>query len=114
MCGTLTNVDYPDNLQLYDHVLPWVQQADHLGHVLSQLCNMESNARIMKAKYIEKTIDVRETFSFAHPEQILRALDIFTSDCYGLFMLQDLKSLFSLIWQIIVWVRGKCLCGLSF
>ena len=41
---------------------------------------MESNARIMKAKYIEKTIDVRETFSFAHPEQILRALDIFTSD----------------------------------
>ena len=59
MCGTLTNVDYPDNLQLYDHVLPWVQQADHLGHVLSQLCNMESNARIMKAKYIEKTIDVR-------------------------------------------------------
>ena len=30
MCGTLTNVDYTDNLQLYDHVLPWVQQANHL------------------------------------------------------------------------------------
>ena len=91
MCGRVNNVVYPDNLQLNDHVLPWVQKADHLGHVLSQQCNMEANARILKAKYIEKTIDIRETFSFAHPEQIMRALDIFSSDCYGL-MLHDLGS----------------------
>ena len=25
MCGTDKNVVYPDNLQLNDHVLPWVQ-----------------------------------------------------------------------------------------
>ena len=91
MWGTDKNVVYPDNLQLNDHVLPWVQKADHLGHVLSQHCNMETNARILKAKYIEKTIEIRETFSFAHPEQILRALDIFSSDCYGI-MLHDLGS----------------------
>ena len=91
MCGRVNNVVYPDNLQLNDHVLPWVQKADHLGHVLSQQCNMETNARILKAKYIEKTIDIRETFSFAHPEQIMRAMDIFSSDCYGL-MLHDLGS----------------------
>ena len=84
MCSTENNVVYPDNLQLNDHVLPWVQKADHLGHVLSQHCNMDTNARILKAKYIEKTIEIRETFSFAHPEQVLRALDIFSSDCYGL------------------------------
>ena len=36
MCGRVNNVVYPDNLQLNDHVLPWVQKADHLGHVLSQ------------------------------------------------------------------------------
>ena len=29
------------NLQLYDHVLPWVQQADHHGHDLSQLAYNE-------------------------------------------------------------------------
>ena len=91
MCVTEKNVVYPDNLQLNDHVLPWVQKADHLGHVLSQHCNMDTNARILKAKYIEKTIEIRETFSFAHPEQVLRALDIFSSDCYGL-MLHDLAS----------------------
>ena len=37
-----------NNLKLYDENLPWVQHADHLGHVLShvlsQLCNMEKNA----------------------------------------------------------------------
>ena len=42
-------------------------------------------------EYIEKTIEIRETFSFAHPEQVLRALDIFSSDCYGL-MIHDLAS----------------------
>ena len=56
MCGSLKNVVYPDNLKLYDQDLPWVQQADHLGHVLSQLCNMETNAKIMKAKYIDRTV----------------------------------------------------------
>ena len=91
MCGRTNNVVYPDRLQLYDQVLPWVKQADHLGHVLSQNCDMETNAKIMRAKYIEKTLEIRETFSFAKPEQILRALDIFTSDCYGL-MLHDLSS----------------------
>ena len=94
MCGTLKNVVYPDNLKLYDHDLPWVQQADHLGHVLSQLCNMETNAKIMKAKYIDKTVENRDTFNFAHPEQVIRAMEIFSSDCYGL-MLHDLSSPFS-------------------
>ena len=42
--GTDRNVVYPDMLKLYGQVLPWVQRADHLGHVLSQMCNMENNA----------------------------------------------------------------------
>ena len=50
MCGTSNNGTYPDNLPLDDHVLPWVKQADHLCHVLSQDCNMEANARVMRAK----------------------------------------------------------------
>ena len=91
MCGTDKNVIYPANLKLYDEDLPWVRQANHLGHVLSQMCDMENNAKIMKAKYIEKTLEIRETFSFAHPDQIIRAMEIFSSDCYGL-MLHDLSS----------------------
>ena len=89
MCGTERNVVYPDNLKLYDQPLPWVKRADHLGHVLSQMCNMENNAKVMRAKYIERTLEVRESFSFAAPQQILRALEIFSSDCYGM-MLHDL------------------------
>ena len=46
-CGTLRKVSYPENLQLYEHVIPWFQQADHLEHVPSQ----KMNARIMKTIY---------------------------------------------------------------
>ena len=59
MCGRGNNAVYPDWLQLYDQGLPWVKQADHLGHVLSQNCDMETNAKIMRAKYIEKTLEIR-------------------------------------------------------
>jgi hypothetical protein len=52
---------------------------------------MEAKSRILKAKYIEKIIDNREIFSFANPDQIMRAMDIFSSDCYRL-MLHDLGS----------------------
>ena len=89
MCGTDRNVVYPDMLQLYGQALPWVQRADHLGHVLSQMCNMENNAKVMRAKYIEKTLEIRESFSFAAPHQVIRALEIFSTDCYGI-MLHDL------------------------
>ena len=51
---------------------------------------MTANARIMRAKYIEKTIEIRDTFSFAHPEQALRVLDIFSSDCYGLLIQESI------------------------
>ena len=91
MCGTTRNVVFPDNLKLYDEILPWVQHADHLGHVLSQLCNMEKNASIMRAKYIDKTVEIREAFAFAQPDHILHAMDVFSSDCYGM-MLHDLSS----------------------
>ena len=91
MCGTEKNVVFPDNLKLYGEVLPWVQHADHLGHVLSQLCNMEKNASVMRAKFIDKSIEIRESFAFAHPDHVIKAMGVFSSDCYGM-MLHNLSS----------------------
>ena len=71
--------------------MPWVEQADHLGHVLHQSCTMDHDAAIKRAKFIDKTVELRETFSFAYPEQILRAVQVYASDCYGV-MLYDLSS----------------------
>ena len=44
-----------------------------------------------RAKFIDKTLDLRETFAFAYPDQILRAVQIYACDCYGV-MLYDLSS----------------------
>ena len=52
---------------------------------------MTANARIMRAKYIKKTIKIRETFSFAHPEQVPRVLDI------SLLIVMDWGSM---TWQV--------------
>ena len=52
---------------------------------------MEDDAAVKRAKFIDKTVGLREAFSFAHPEQILRAVEVYASDCYGM-MLYDLSS----------------------
>ena len=69
----------------------WVERADHLGHVLHQSCTMDHDAAIRRAKFIDKTLELRETFAFALPEQILKAVQIYASDCYGV-MLSVLSS----------------------
>ena len=51
---------------------------------------MEQDAIVNKAKFIDKTVDVRETFSFAHPEQVMKAIHIYACDCNGT-MLYDLS-----------------------
>ena len=89
--GKLKHQTYPEQLMLLGRPLPWVEQADHLGHVLHQSCTMDHDAAIKRAKFIDKTVELRETFSFAYPEQILRAVQVYASDCYGV-MLYDLAS----------------------
>ena len=81
----------PDPLQLNGVNLPWVASADHLGHSLHQDCTMEQDSKVKRAKFIDKTCELRETFDFAHPELIIKAAQIYASDAYG-FMLYDLSS----------------------
>ena len=44
-CGRPGKVQYPDPVQLGGAALPWVEGADHLGHRLSQMANMNNDCQ---------------------------------------------------------------------
>ena len=54
-------------------------------------CSLEHDAAVKRARFIDKTVELREVFSFALPSQVIRAVQIYASDCYGV-MLYDLAS----------------------
>ena len=71
MSGKESTNNYPVPLVLNGEKLPWVKSAAHLGHQLSQEANVEHDARLKRMDFISKSTDIRESFSFAHPVQIL-------------------------------------------
>ena len=73
----------PVNLQLYGVDLPWIKTATHLGHELSSECNMEEDMRCKRGAFISKSAEVRESFDFAQPNQILQAVRTYCFDMYG-------------------------------
>ena len=89
--GKARNVILPDPLQLFGEELPWVDSAAHLGHTLHKDCTMDLDAKQKRAQFIDKTSDLRTVFEFAHPDQIIKAGQVYASDAYG-FMLYDLTS----------------------
>ena len=84
-------VRYPANVRLHGKDLPWVETVQHLGHNLHQTCSMDVDCRRARAKFISKTVEVREQLSFANPKQILKAIQLYCSDAYG-GMLWNLSS----------------------
>ena len=90
-CGRTKNVRYPDPVQLDGKSLPWVQHAEHLGHTLHQTVTMDMDCTRARAKFIGKSLDVREQFNFAKPDQILQIVQLLCTDAYG-SMLWDLRS----------------------
>ena len=90
-CGRPGPVQYPDQVQLDGKDLPWVESADHLGHTLTQVTNMEKDSQRARGKFISKTIEIREELCFAHPEQIMQAVQLLCTDGYG-SMLWKLRS----------------------
>ena len=82
---------YPAPLKLNNQDLPWVETASRLGHELHQQCDMTYDCKIKKAEFINSSTDIRETFSFAHPDQILRATSLYAGHFYG-SMLWDFTS----------------------
>ena len=94
MCGKKGNVvsdQAPVNLVLNGKNLPWVSSATHLGHEIHQACNMDQDVKIKRAIFIERSVEIRETFSFALPEQVLSAVQIYALHLYG-GMLWDFDS----------------------
>ena len=85
----LRHVPKPANLQLYGQNLPWVSHATHLGHELHEEGNMDFDCKCKRAKFIDNSLNIRETFKFANPHQILQAVQTYCCDFYG-SMLWDL------------------------
>ena len=90
-CGQSTGARYPDPIHLDGKILPWVVTAEHLGHTLHQSGTMEQDCKIKRAQFIQKTVEVREQFSFARPDDVLSAVRVYCSDSYG-SMLWALRS----------------------
>lgn len=88
-CGTTTNVQYPAPLNNKD--LPWVVSATHLGHELHQSATMDYDIKTKRGRFIGDSTEVRETFSFGEPNQVLRAVRLYCGHYYG-GMLWDLES----------------------
>ena len=86
VCGNMDFVDYPAKLTFCGRLLPYVKTALHLGHTLAQDGSMSQDARIRRAQYIDRTTDIRDTFRFADPKQMLAAVDKYAGDHYGLML----------------------------
>ena len=89
-CGK-KKLDKPAPLSLYGRELPWVSSATHIGHLLSEEGTMDKDIREKKATFISRSTEVRETFSFADPEEVLHAVKTYCCDHYG-SMLWDLEG----------------------
>ena len=83
MCGHKTNVTRPVPLSLCGKELPYVQTATHLGHELHESGTMEYDTRVKRAKFISNCLDIRETFKFASPVEILKAMKLYNCSFYG-------------------------------
>ena len=91
MCGKAKTREKPANLELDGKLLPWVESAVHLGHVLHQTGTMEKDIEVKRAAYINETVEIRESFGFATPAEVLKAVKLYAGSHYGP-MLWDLGS----------------------
>ena len=55
------------------------------------MCDMVHDCKVKRAQFIDTSTDIRETFSFAHPDQVLSAVNLYAGHFYG-GMLWDFTS----------------------
>ena len=82
------------NLQLVGNPLPLASYATHLGHEFHEDRTMKMDTRMKRSSYISRSLEVRESFSFASPCQVLAAIKMYASDLYGgmLWKLDELPA----------------------
>ena len=83
ICGKTKVAKYPDPVVLDGQRLPWVETALHLGHTLHQNGTMHQDAKIRRALFIDRSVEVREKLHFADPAEVLRAISVYCCDGYG-------------------------------
>ena len=83
MVGKKKNLPKPVPLELSGKELPWVSTATHLGHEFHESGTMDYDATVKRAEFIRKSTEIRETFFFASPVEVLKAVKWFAGDLYG-------------------------------
>ena len=73
----------PSLLILCGRELPFVRQADHLGNTLTEQGDMEQDAAVKRAKFVQSSVEVRNVFKFADPGEVVKALKTYSSSFYG-------------------------------
>ena len=91
LCGKQKDSVKPAPLTLYGKELPWVSTATHLGHEFHEDGSMSYDVKCKKNSFISRSSEVRESFSFAHPTEIIRATGLYCCDFYGA-MVMNLNS----------------------
>ena len=92
MCGSDKRLAKPAAISLCGRALPWVASATHLGHEIHESGNMTFDGQVKRAQYIGKSVEVRESFGFASPPEVLTALNIYCTSYYGCLAGWDLGS----------------------
>merc|ERR1712112_76910 len=78
-----TNLEKPAPLVLYGRLLPWVEQAEHLGTIIHQDGTFSKDVRVKRAKFIDQSCKIREDFYFAHPLDIIHAVETYAKERKG-------------------------------
>ena len=114
--GNKRNLEKPAPLTLCGRELPWVNQADHLGNMLTVQGDMEQDAAVKRAQFISSSVQIREVFKFAAPAEVVKSMKIYSHSFYGscLWDLAGVKAkqvytawnhTVRLIWGCPLWTR---------
>ena len=85
------SIVYPKQVLLDGKNLPWVEKADHLGHVMHQSGSMIADGVRARGSFMGKSSDIRDNLYFADPHQRVQAIQLYCCDGYG-SMLWNLRS----------------------
>ena len=82
----------PEPLLLNQNELPWVKRAKYLGNFIEDIPNgLQHDAKVKRANYIERNVELEQEFHLAHPEVKCRINRIYNSSFPGT-TLYDLTS----------------------
>ena len=83
VCGLDRKKEKPVPLVLNGKELPWVESALHLGHVLHESGTMNQDIKAKRAAFIGESTECRESFGFASPCDLLKAVKVYVGSHYG-------------------------------